>query len=205
MARLTRPQSQAQTRADLVVTARDLFLTDGFARTSLDRVAEVAGYSKGAVYSNFRGKNELCLAVLDEIHTGKFAEVSGLLAAADTLDERLDRLQEWAERTLGDVGWTMLAFEFIVAARHDEALTAALAATMSAGHGMVTSLLESVLRSAGITLPVPVEEAGRALLSMGIGLGIQRALDPAISAQLLTDGVRALLATALPALNPQQA
>ena len=54
--RLTRPESQARTRAELIATARDLFLSDGYAGTSLERVAEAAGYSKGAVYSNFASK-----------------------------------------------------------------------------------------------------------------------------------------------------
>jgi AcrR family transcriptional regulator len=40
-----------------------LFLRDGYAATSLEKVADEAGYSKGAVYSNFWNKDELCLAV----------------------------------------------------------------------------------------------------------------------------------------------
>jgi hypothetical protein len=42
-------------------------------------------------------------------------------------------------------------------------------------------------------LPISTEDAVSTLLSLGIGLGIQRALDPSISAQLLTDGMRMLL------------
>ncbi|MER5838148.1 TetR family transcriptional regulator, partial [Streptomyces sp. NPDC002130] len=67
MARLTRAESQARTREHVLDTAHDLFLHDGFTKTSIERVAEAAGYSKGAVYSNFATKNELCLAVLDRI------------------------------------------------------------------------------------------------------------------------------------------
>src|SRR6478672_12120515 len=76
MARLSRADSQRRTRRTLVRTARELFLRDGYFATSLERVAETAGYSKGAVYSNFRGKKELCLEVLDLIHSTKFAEVA---------------------------------------------------------------------------------------------------------------------------------
>ncbi|MGV9409291.1 TetR/AcrR family transcriptional regulator [Nocardia sp. NPDC003693] len=68
MARMNRAQSRARTRAELVRAARDLFVAQGPANTSLTQVAETAGYSKGAVYSNFQNKNELCLEVLELIH-----------------------------------------------------------------------------------------------------------------------------------------
>ncbi|MFE3446283.1 TetR/AcrR family transcriptional regulator [Nocardia sp. NPDC059180] len=195
MARLTRSESQARTRADLIATARDLFLTDGYARTSLDRVAEAAGYSKGAVYSNFRTKKQLCLEVLDLIHETKFGEITTLLAAGTGLDDQLERLQEWAERTLGDVGWTMLEFEFAIVARDDPQLNAELVSSLDAVRGAVAAQVQILADSAGIELPLPAMDAAGAVLSMGIGLGIQRAVDPSLSARLVTDAVRMLLAT----------
>ncbi|QBJ95392.1 TetR/AcrR family transcriptional regulator [Rhodococcus sp. ABRD24] len=193
MPRLTRSESQAHTRADLLATARDLFLTDGYAATSLEKVAETAGYTKGAVYSNFRGKKELCLEVLHLIHSTKFEEVAELLAADDGLDSTLARFQDWAERTLGDVGWTMLEFEFIAASRHDPDVQAALASTLGMAHGMVLALLNPLTEASGTTLPIPPDDAARSILSLGIGLGIQRAIDPTISARIVTDNLRALL------------
>jgi len=60
---VSRAGRQAQTREALIRTAHELFLSDGYQVTSLDRVALEAGFSKEAVYSNFAGKEELCLAV----------------------------------------------------------------------------------------------------------------------------------------------
>ncbi|MGW4847369.1 TetR/AcrR family transcriptional regulator [Nocardia brasiliensis] len=193
MARLTRSESQARTRADLIATARDLFLADGYASTSLERVAEEAGYSKGAVYSNFRTKKELGLEVLELIHATKFQEVTDLLAAGDDFDERLERFQEWAERTVGDVGWTMLEFEFATVARDDPALQAALVSSLSVLRGAVAAQVQTLADTIGIELPVPVEDAATGILSMGIGLGMQRAIDPSIPARLITDALRMLL------------
>lgn len=135
MARLTRTESQARTRSDLLATAREMFLTDGYAKTSLERVAEEAGYSKGAVYSNFKTKSALCLEVLGLIHETKFAELSDLLDGDDALDVRMERFQGWAERTLGDVGWTLLEFEFAIVARDDADLQAALVSSLSMMRG----------------------------------------------------------------------
>ncbi|MGW4355087.1 TetR/AcrR family transcriptional regulator [Nocardia sp. NPDC004582] len=193
MARLTRTESQARTRADLLATAREMFLTDGYAKTSLERVAEEAGYSKGAVYSNFRTKSALCLEVLALIHETKFGEVSELLAGEETLETRLDRFQDWAERTLGDVGWTMLEFEFAIVARDDPALQAALVSSLSLVRGTVAAQLQALAESTGLVLPLPAEDAATAVLSLGLGLGIQRAIDPSLSAGLITDAVRAML------------
>ncbi|WP_280271380.1 TetR/AcrR family transcriptional regulator [Nocardia wallacei] len=193
MARLTRSESQARTRADLLATARELFLAEGYARTSLERVADEAGYSKGAVYSNFRTKSQLCLDVLADIHERKFAEISALLADEGELDERLARFQDWAEHTLGDVGWTMLEFEFAIVAREDPELQAALVSKLALVRGMVAAQLETLADAFGVRLPMPASDAATTVLSMGLGLGIQRAIDPSLPARLITDAVRTLV------------
>ncbi|MFI6997894.1 TetR/AcrR family transcriptional regulator [Nocardia sp. NPDC050175] len=193
MARLTRSESQARTRADLIATARDLFLADGYASTSLERVAEEAGYSKGAVYSNFRTKKELGLEVIELIHATKFDEVTELLAAGDSFEEQLERFQAWAERTVGDVGWTMLEFEFATVSRDDPALQAALVSSLGVVRGAVAAQVQTLADTMGIELPVPAEDAATGILSMGIGLGMQRAIDPSIPARLITDAVRLLV------------
>ncbi|APB01331.1 TetR/AcrR family transcriptional regulator [Nocardia seriolae] len=198
MARLTRTESQARTRSDLLATAREMFLTDGYAKTSLERVAEEAGYSKGAVYSNFKTKSALCLEVLGLIHETKFAELSDLLDGDDALDVRMERFQGWAERTLGDVGWTLLEFEFAIVARDDADLQAALVSSLSMMRGAAAAQLQALADSMGLVLPMSAEDSATTILSLSLGLGIQRAVDPGISAGLITDAVRAMLAAARP-------
>ena len=202
MARLTRSESQARTRAHLVATARDLFLADGYAATSLEKVADEAGYSKGAVYSNFKNKKELCLEVLGLIHATKGQEIAEALGGGDTMEERLEAFQAWAEKTLGDVGWTMLEFELIVLSRHDPELRDALTATLGVARDITVTLLKSFTDSLGVVLPGPVEDAAGSILSLGVGLGIQRAIDPTISARVVTDNLRVLLAVSQEAPTP---
>lgn len=205
MARLTRSESQAQTRADLIATARDLFLADGYAATSLEKVAEQAGYSKGAVYSNFRNKNELCLEVLQLIHVTKGAEVAAVMSRQAPLEDRLTAFESWAEHTLGDVGWTTLEFEFVVLARHDPELRAALVASLDMARGIVAALLGALVASGEVALPMSVDDAATSVLSMGVGLGIQRAIDPTVSTGIVTRNLRALLTATGPADLPSQA
>jgi AcrR family transcriptional regulator len=65
--RLTREESKARTRAELLRAASRLFLRNGYVATSLSDIAEEAALTKGAVYSNFESKEELFLALLQEI------------------------------------------------------------------------------------------------------------------------------------------
>ena len=190
MVRLSRAESQARTRDQLVATAQQMFLRDGYAATSLEKVADAAGYSKGAVYSNFRNKDELCLAALDRIHLERAEQIAQALTGSDSLEERLTALQAWAEEAIGDQDWTALEVEFAIAARRDPRLIDALADRDKLIRGMLADLLETHAKELDVPLPMPAEDAATALLSLGIGLGVQRAIDPSIPVRVLTDVIR---------------
>ncbi|RCG28640.1 TetR/AcrR family transcriptional regulator [Sphaerisporangium album] len=66
MARLTRAESQERNRARVLSAAREEFSELGFRDAKIDRIAERAGLTRGAVYSNFPGKRALYFAVLAE-------------------------------------------------------------------------------------------------------------------------------------------
>jgi AcrR family transcriptional regulator len=186
MARMTRAESQAQTRAQLVTTAKRLFFEDGYHPTSLEKVADAAGYSKGAVYSNFRNKDELCTAVLDEIRAERLGEVLEIIARPDT-PSRIEALRAWADRVIGDPGWTSLEVEFAVHARRDEQLRAGLAA----GLDNILQMLSAGVESAdNPDLKVPGREAATTMLALGAGLGLLRSIDPSIPVNGLIDTLR---------------
>jgi len=102
--RLTRAERSAQTRAELMASARQLFLRRGFHASSLELVAQEAGFTIGAVYSRFGSKADLFLAILDE-HIDRIVaevgQVAGPAAGADrpSLDLRIERLGGIPERT----------------------------------------------------------------------------------------------------------
>jgi AcrR family transcriptional regulator len=192
MARLTRAESQALTRERLIATATRAFLRDGYTATSLEKVADEAGYSKGAVYSNFRNKDELCLAALDAIRTEQMARITAAVAGSSSLEERLAAVQEWAERTIGNESCTVLEVEFVIHTRHDRRLRTELARRDETVRDVIASVLTDGAAQFGIGLPMPADELATALLSLGIGLGLWRAIDPGVPARVLTDTIRAL-------------
>jgi AcrR family transcriptional regulator len=195
MPRLTRAESQAKTRAALLETARECFLRDGYAETSLDGIALAAGYSKGAVYSNFRNKDELCLAVIDAIRADRAEALGRAMAGKRTLSTRIAALEVWAEEHLGDRAWTALEVAFAVHASRVPELAEALCVRHEAIRAAVTALVVAEAESAGITLPFGAEHVAVAILSLGLGLGVQRALDPNVPVRPLGDVVRALVGT----------
>ena len=183
---MTRAQSQAQTRADLVRTARRLFFEDGYHSTSLEKVADAAGFSKGAVYSNFRNKDELCTAVLDEVRGERIAEILDIMARPD-LPSRIEALRDWAERVIGDPGWTSLEVEFAVHARRNHQLRSDMASRL----GLILQTLTGAAESADISDPaMPGDEIATVMLALGIGLGLLRSIDPGIPVSGLTDTLR---------------
>ncbi|WKG01416.1 TetR/AcrR family transcriptional regulator [Mycolicibacterium sp. HK-90] len=195
MPRLTRAQRQEQTRAELLEAARQRFLRHGYAGTSLEDIADDAGFSKGAVYSNFGSKPNLCRDVLELIHREKFAEMAELATSDAELDSRVAAVSAWLERTAGDVGWTMLELEFAVLSRNNPELAAMITTLRNDAAGMVTEVLQSMSAELGLTemqlensaVAASLDDLANLLLSAGIGLGIQRAIDPSVPARPFTD------------------
>ena len=190
--RLTRSESQARTRELLVATARTMFLREGYAATSLEKVAEEAGFSKGAVYSNFDGKDALCLAVLDTLHRDVADAVLGSFSGGVTLDEALETFDTWAEARLGDPDWSALEAEFAARSRRDPRLRTALEERNLRIRRMIAGALTTTCERHGLTLPMDEDDLASALLSLGIGLGVQRALNPELRVQVLSDVIRVM-------------
>jgi AcrR family transcriptional regulator len=191
--RLTRQESQARTRSLLLEVATAEFLAHGYNATSLERVAEAAGFSKGAVYGNFAGKEELCLAVLETYFFAQLQKfVTDFAAGGDTIDDRLVVLERWLEILLADDEWQILALEFAVATRHNPKIQEQLAQRERMVRTAVTALLTQQIRQLGVTPVLPPDQLGVVLVAVVGGIAVQRLIDPSIPASLLTDAVRAL-------------
>ena len=98
--RLTREESKARTRQELLRAASRLFLRNGFVATSLSDIAEEAGLTKGAVYSNFESKEDLFLALLAGDEGRPFAaqeELAPSDLSSATGDDPAARAHAWGE------------------------------------------------------------------------------------------------------------
>lgn len=186
MTRLTQTERKERTRADLVATAHTAFLERGFHGASLDDIAEEAGYSKGAVYSNFAGKDELFLAVLDA-----YAEHRARVLADAIFDEaRLEDSFRAVARSMtaadeGEPRWTPLVLEFWAHASRRPALRAAVAERRERFFTILAGLIEELAARHGARLKIPAKEAARGSSALARGIALDRLLAPeTVSADL---------------------
>lgn len=92
---------------------------EGYESASVDRIAEEAGYSKGAFYSNFGSKEEIFLELL-EIHARQdIEELTALLESVEDPGKIIDLVSEWSGKRSTDPTWGLLALELFRRARRD--------------------------------------------------------------------------------------
>jgi AcrR family transcriptional regulator len=195
MKRLTRVESQERTRALIVEAAMRLFLRDGFRVTSLEQVAEEAGFTRGAVYSNFESKAAMGIAVIDELYAREERRLVAVLT--DTGDDGpeawFDALAEWADSTIGDPDWTRLEIEIAASSTGDPAYMAATAARYARQREMCARLVEHHF---GDPPPLDPDALAAAIIGLGLGIGLQRAADPSLPGSIWSETLRALAGVA---------
>lgn len=170
--RLTRAEAREQTRRAILKTARQHFSDKGYRGATLEEIAEAAGYSKGAVYSNWSGKDTLFLALLDE----ERSNAGGTALPADT----------------AATGWALATLDFFLEAVHNPEIREALAAR----YREVRRRIGASLAGADGAEPewASWEEIGSAVMALGSGLIIQSALDPtSIDSTLLERAVEQMM------------
>lgn len=93
--RLSRKEAKARTRALLLDAAAKVFAHNGYAGASVDDVAEEAGFSTGALYSNFAGKEDLFLALFSERNRERTGEtIEAVLDPAVSGEQRRAKIAE---------------------------------------------------------------------------------------------------------------
>ena len=191
--RMTREESRQQTRERLLDAAAEVFNRLGYHGASLEAVAEAAGYTKGAVYSNFATKGELFAALLDRSTHERHAErVEALtdLSLEQMADAVVDLLRRQARE---GATWDLLQVEFWLAAMRDPALRARLSQGSDELYRDWGRLLDRKLAEAGVDAPFSGTELSHLVEALGSGLILQISLGPdAVDPSLFGRAVRRL-------------
>src|SRR5262245_20439850 len=177
MPRLTQAQRKQRTRADLVATARTVFVERGFHGASLDEIAERAGYSKGAVYSNFTGKDDLFLAVLDA-HFDQRARalVDVIFEGAGLEDSYRAVARSMTAADEAEPGWTPLLLEFWAHASRRPALRAAVSERREHFFAIAAGLIEELGARHRVEFAIPAKEIARGSNALSRGIALDRLL-----------------------------
>jgi AcrR family transcriptional regulator len=176
--RLTREESRQRTRERLLDAAAEVFNRLGYHGASLEAVAEAAGYTKGAVYSNFATKGELFAALLRRYTDQRLATQREILERA-SLDELADAAGAILERQRTEQGsWDLLQVEFWLAAMRDPELLAMLAEGTDQRYRDSGELIDRKLAEGGLTSQFSGYELARLINALGSGLLLQVYVDP---------------------------
>jgi AcrR family transcriptional regulator len=175
-------RNRSATRERLRSAAMQTFAREGIGATSIDRLCEAAGFSRGAFYSNYASKHDLALELLAE---GQVAEIdfwrdaitnSAELEAAFALLEL--RFNELASRN----DWGLLNVELQLEAERNPEFGARYRAYIDAMYDQMRDLIGKLCATAGIPVPADVTDYIMAIRCFTMGLMLQSAHGGALPA-----------------------
>jgi len=207
--RKTQAERREETREQILAAAARVFARNGFHATSLDAVAEEAGFSRGAVYYNFADKDELFLELLDRRCAERAQDLREVFADTDGDVAATSRQAQLAAKhaldaMTGDPEWRALYLEFLAHAGRDPAFRRRFARRTDE---MRSALEEIVVERAGPfadALGMSPQQLAVVIDALGVGLWGHhmlhgpRAVPPELFSQavaLLVDGIAARATT----------
>jgi AcrR family transcriptional regulator len=180
--RLTREESRAQTRAKLIAEGHAHFLRYGIGGAVAEKIAEDAGYSRGAFYSNFASKEELFIAVIHELEARHFEVFRSILNEESSSKERLRKLRDTFADLVTDRDWIVLHAELEAEALRSERIRESFVKLHRQTIRDGEKLVRQLLKSCEVTLSLKPNEFITAMLSLSHGLAVnQKILGPELS------------------------
>jgi AcrR family transcriptional regulator len=122
METLSKQQLRTQeTQARLLNAAEEVFVRDGYEAAQLDEIAATAERSKGAVYTHFKSKEDLFLALFEHRIRSYIGGLADSLKKCANRKQSLDTFREFYVGLAQDRKWPILTLEFkLFALRHPE-------------------------------------------------------------------------------------
>lgn len=174
-----RVERQAETRLDILKSAEQRFVEVGYSRAGLGEIAAIAGFSKGAIYSNFSSKEELFLAVAAERSSRSTATLYAALDAAADMAAKLAALDQWLLAPPADADrWNLVEAEFLVLSVGQPGLREKIAERRRRSRAQVAAVLEQQTAAVGVELAFDPLTTADAFLALFTGLTIDAAVDP---------------------------
>jgi AcrR family transcriptional regulator len=170
--RLTRAEQQAQTRERLLAAAERVFARNGYGGASIDLISAEAGYSKGAIYSNFENKEAIFLE-LTRLYMAR--SMADLEKALDVVPEKLSAaLSQWLASYQTDNDCLLLVTELQLQARRNPAFAARFYALQDQQTRSLANSLKRYFKASGARMPMNATDLAGALIAVAHGLSLQR-------------------------------
>src|SRR5437660_5841827 len=197
LARMSRKESKAYTRERLLDAARRVFASNGFHGASVEEIAAAAGFSTGALYSNFGGKEDLFLALMEREIDEHAHEIAAAVAARPSVAERAaGGAEKWMAMIEREPELVLLFTEFWAYGVREPNVRPEIAARFAKVQEMLTRLIADSAREFDLELTIPVHELAIAIDALADGIARRRLTDPDAIPEDLMGRVLALLLAA---------
>src|SRR5271168_3981201 len=174
----TRPTRDA-TCEKLFEAAARLFEEQGIGGASIEAIAAAAGFSRGAVYSNFESKDELIIAMLEDHVEQTIRRNLDLVARHENLADFIDALKTMDRNRQDPLGRApLLHMEMILFVARAEKRRPELAKRLRARRKLITDIVETTLRNSGKPGALNPAWTGAILLALEDGFRLHRLIDP---------------------------
>jgi AcrR family transcriptional regulator len=176
--RLTRAEQREKTRSGLIQAAAKVFCRRGYDKASLDEVAEEAGFTKGAVYSNFKGKEDLFLATIDAHFEERLKSIKRVMQQ-EPGEEGIAHAagMDFMQKLNADPEYFALFFEFWAYAQRNPGVKKKFLPRIQRFRSALAELFEAKTEK-GLELPISPEQLASMLIAMAAGIAMERELDP---------------------------
>ena len=192
--RLTRAEQKERTRRRLLEAAGRLFAARGYVATGLDEIAEEAGLTKGAVYSNFTSKADLALGVLDVLALEPKLDIFSRVEASEGFDDQHRHGGKLLVEAMdASALWFQVELQCILQAERDPELRRRLRARDAALRSSLATSISGRMERAGWTPDAGTDRIVGALIAVASGIALQRLKDP----ELVPDDLAGQLITAV--------
>ena len=192
---LTRAERQEQTRAQLLGTAARVFARRGYHEASVEEIASEAGFSTGAVYSNFSGKEELFLALADREVKKQVAEIRAVAESVEAGgEEAIEAGRRFQELLKRDRDWPLLFYEFWAFGVRNARIQSEFAKRRQAVQDALAETLDRLAAALDFELRFPAPMLASAISATLNGLAFEQAADPdSLTDEVLVEFVTAIL------------
>jgi AcrR family transcriptional regulator len=193
-ARMTREQSKANTRERLLAAARSAFARHGFHGASVEEIASSAGFSTGALYSNFDGKEDLFLVLMEREIDEHVQEISEAVRERPSMADRATGgARQWMAMIEREPELLLLFMEFWAYGVRDLKVRPKVAARFAQVRERLTQLIADGAREFELELEIPAEQLAVAVDALADGIARQKLTDPEAVPDDLMGRVLALL------------
>jgi AcrR family transcriptional regulator len=174
----TRP-TRDDTREKLFEAAARVFEEQGIGGASIEAIAAAADLTRGAFYSNFKSKDELIIAMLEDHVEQSIRRNLDLLARHKSLSDFIDALKTMDRSRQDPLGRSpLLHMEMILYVARAEKRRPDLAKRLRARRKLITDIVETTSKNSGQNVSLNPTWTGAILLALEDGFRLHRLIDP---------------------------